>query len=80
MASDIAGLCGNRNPVTFFRLRASGSYVTTVSTRRYPMRYVLQTATKTIVEMDSEFYCYAGSKLIRVCPSEGMAREVLAGY
>ncbi len=44
------------------------------------MRFVIQTATKTIVEMDSEFYCYAGSKLIRVCPSEGMAREVLAGY
>jgi hypothetical protein len=27
-----------------------------------------------------EFYAYAGDKLVRVCPSLGMAREVLAGY
>lgn len=26
-----------------------------------------------------DFYVYAGSKLVRVCPSEGMAREVAAG-
>jgi hypothetical protein len=44
------------------------------------MRFHLQTRTATIVEMDGEFYAYAGDKLIRVCPSLGMAREVLAGY
>lgn len=27
-----------------------------------------------------EFYAYVGEKLIRVCPSLGMAHEVLAGY
>lgn len=27
----------------------------------------------------SEFYVYAGQKLIRVCPSRGMAEEVAAG-
>lgn len=26
-----------------------------------------------------DFYVYAGDKLIRVCPSEGMAREIAAG-
>jgi hypothetical protein len=26
-----------------------------------------------------DFYVYQGDKLIRVCPSEGMAREVAAG-
>lgn len=26
-----------------------------------------------------EYYVYQGEKLIRVCPSEGMAREVAAG-
>lgn len=26
------------------------------------------------------FYAYAADKLIRVCPSLGMAHEVLAGY
>lgn len=44
------------------------------------MCIVLQTATVSIVEMDGEFYCYVGAKLIRVAPSEGMAREVVAGY
>jgi hypothetical protein len=54
------------------------------------MRTVEKTATTEIVEMGayvapgfppcSEFYAYAGDKLIRVCPSLGMAREVLAGY
>lgn len=30
--------------------------------------------------MDGEFYVYSeGEKLERVCPSEGMAREVAAG-
>lgn len=28
----------------------------------------------------SDFYAYVGEKLIRVCPSIGMAHEVLAGY
>ena len=27
----------------------------------------------------SDFYVYAGDKLLRVCPSIGMAREVAAG-
>lgn len=27
----------------------------------------------------SDFYVYAGDKLVRVCPSIGMAREVAAG-
>lgn len=27
----------------------------------------------------SDFYVYKGEKLIRVCPSIGMAREVAAG-
>lgn len=27
----------------------------------------------------SDFYVYLGSKLVRVCPSLGMAREVAAG-
>lgn len=27
----------------------------------------------------SDFYVYSGDKLIRVCPSIGMAREVAAG-
>ncbi len=26
-----------------------------------------------------EFYVYAGDKLVRVCPSIGMAREIAAG-
>lgn len=26
-----------------------------------------------------DYYVYVGEKLIRVCPSEGMAREVAAG-
>lgn len=26
-----------------------------------------------------DYYVYLGDKLIRVCPSEGMAREVAAG-
>ena len=27
----------------------------------------------------ADFYVYSGSKLVRVCPSIGMAREVAAG-
>jgi hypothetical protein len=44
------------------------------------MRIVYQTKTAAVIEMDGEFYVYAGQKLVQVCPSEGMAREVLAGY
>jgi len=33
----------------------------------------------TIYAVDDEFYVYSGQKLIRVCPSIGMAREVAAG-
>lgn len=29
--------------------------------------------------VDGEFYVYRGEKLVRVCPSIGMAREVAAG-
>lgn len=32
-----------------------------------------------IVPVGNEFYVYLGDKLIRVCPSIGMAREVRAG-
>ena len=28
----------------------------------------------------TDFYVYAGEKLVRVCPSRGMADEVAAGY
>lgn len=39
--------------------------------------------TATIIEVretyGSDWYVYSGSKLIRVCPSLGMAREVAAG-
>ena len=27
-----------------------------------------------------DYYVYAGAKLVRVCPSRGMAEEVAAGY
>ena len=27
-----------------------------------------------------EFYAYTGDKLLRVCPSLGMAHEIVAGY
>ncbi|MFL6864089.1 MAG: hypothetical protein ACJ8DZ_13930 [Allosphingosinicella sp.] len=45
------------------------------------MRCLLQTSTTEIWHDvgAGEFYAYAGGRLIRVCPSEGMAREVLAG-
>ena len=32
-----------------------------------------------IIEHRGEFYVYHGDKLIRVCPSIGMAREVASG-
>jgi hypothetical protein len=28
----------------------------------------------------TDFYVYAGAKLVRVCPSRGMANEVAAAY
>lgn len=33
-----------------------------------------------IIPYRNEFYVYVGSKLVRVCPSIGMAREVAAAY
>lgn len=40
-------------------------------------------ATPRIIEVresyGSDFYVYAGDKLVRVCPSRGMAEEVAAG-
>jgi hypothetical protein len=33
----------------------------------------------TCFEVGGEFYVYRGTKLVRVCPSIGMAREVAAG-
>ena len=30
-------------------------------------------------EIDGEYFVYAGLRLVRVCPSIGMAREVAAG-
>ena len=29
--------------------------------------------------VEHEYFVYRGEKLIRVCPSEGMAREIAAG-
>lgn len=41
------------------------------------------TSTVQIIEVreshGSEFYVYQGEKLVRVCPSIGMAREIAAG-
>jgi len=46
------------------------------------MRLVHQTARTQIWHdvQGNEYYAYAGDKLVRVCPSLGMAHEVLAGY
>lgn len=38
------------------------------------------TTRATIHEYAGEFYVYVGEKLVRVCPSIGMAREVAAAY
>lgn len=47
------------------------------------MRTILKTDRAEIIEVSerygSDFYVYAGARLVRVCPSEGMAREVAAG-
>lgn len=32
-----------------------------------------------IIPVGNEFFVYLGEKLVRVCPSEGMAREVASG-
>jgi hypothetical protein len=32
-----------------------------------------------IYKVGNEFYVYQGVKLVRVCPSIGMAREIAAG-
>ncbi len=45
------------------------------------MRLILKTA-RTEIWQDprlGEFYLYCGVKLVRVCPSIGMAREIAAG-
>lgn len=46
------------------------------------MTRIHQTATTEIWhdKRSDEFYAYANDKLIRVCPSIGMAHELLAGY
>lgn len=47
------------------------------------MKTILETARAQIIEVTEahgpDFYVYAGARLVRVCPSEGMAREVAAG-
>lgn len=43
------------------------------------MRQVYSEGSIAIWRVDGEFYVYRGEKLIRVCPSIGMAREVAAG-
>lgn len=47
------------------------------------MRVVEETRGVSIVEVresyGSDFYVYSGEKLVRVCPSIGMARAVMAG-
>lgn len=47
------------------------------------MKLIEQSGTKAIWEVTeaygSDFYVYDGAKLVRVCPSIGMAREVAAG-
>lgn len=48
------------------------------------MRTVFEAGHVSIVEVretyGSDWYVYVGSKLIRVCPSLGMAREVAARF
>jgi hypothetical protein len=48
------------------------------------MKIVSQSGNVAIWEVSesygSDFYVYVGDKLIRVCPSLGMAREIAAGY
>lgn len=47
------------------------------------MKIIENTSRYAIVEFrethGSDFYVYAGEKLVRVCPSIGMAREIAAG-
>jgi hypothetical protein len=47
------------------------------------MRTIYQQGKASIVAMreayGEDYYVYDGDKLIRVCPSEGMAREIVAG-
>jgi len=40
---------------------------------------MFQTARAQCWQVGGEFYVYSGVKLVRVCPSIGMAREVAAG-
>ena len=71
-------ICGAQ---TFLLTRwfARGKQAPVTKQEPVPMRFHLQTARASIVEMGAEFYVYAGEKLVRVCPSIGMAREVAAG-
>lgn len=43
------------------------------------MKMIQKTGSVAIWEVDDEFYVYDGDRLVRVCPSIGMAREVAAG-
>jgi hypothetical protein len=43
------------------------------------MTVILETARASIYLMGGEYYVYGGKKLVRVCPSVGMAREVASG-
>ncbi|WP_404713215.1 hypothetical protein [Sphingomonas sp. MMS24-J13] len=40
---------------------------------------IMQRGTVAIWDMGGEWYVYNGAKLVRVCPSIGMAREVASG-
>ncbi len=43
------------------------------------MTVIYQRGAVAIWDMGGEWYVYAGAKLVRVCPSIGMAQEVAAG-
>lgn len=43
------------------------------------MRTIFSQGQISIIDMGGEFYVYVGQKLVRVCPSIGMTREVAAG-
>lgn len=55
-----------------------------INKRREQMKLVVQNGQIAIWEIaesyGSDFYVYVGEKLIRVCPSLGMARDVAASY
>lgn len=43
------------------------------------MVQVLARGSVSVWDVAGEFYVYAGVKLVRVCPSIGMAHEIVAG-